>query len=291
METLLRYRGRAVTAADVQFINELMARHPGESRRRLSRKLCEAWDWRQSNGALRDMVCRGLMLALWRAGHIELPQIKKRPCNPLATRARPQLAELDRTPVCGSLRDLGALEFRQVRRTTEEGLFNSLLQQHHYLGYTQPVGEHLKFMVYAGMRPVGLFAWSSAARHLGPRDRYLGWAPELRRRNIHFLAYNTRYLIPGWVQVPHLASHLLSRMTRMLSAEWEKVYGHPVYFAETFVDPTRHRGTCYRAANWLLLGCTQGRGKDDLTHRANRSLKDVLGLPLIGDFRERLLAT
>jgi hypothetical protein len=198
--------------------------------------------------------------------------------------------EVDRGLLRKSLRDLGPLAFRQVRRTPEEGLFNSLLQQHHYLEYTRPVGEHLKFMVYAGTRPVALFAWSSAARHLGPRDRYLGWTPELRRRNIRFLAYNTRYLIPEWVQVPHLASHLLSRMTRMLSVEWQKVYGHPVHFAETFVDRTRHRGTCYRAANWLFLGRTQGRGKDDLTHRPNRTLKDVLGLPLIGDFRERLLA-
>jgi hypothetical protein len=290
MEALLRYRGRTVTAADVRLIKELVARHPGESRRRLSARLCEAWDWRQPNGELRDMVCRGLMLALWRAGHIELPEIRKRPRNPLATRARPTAVEVDRTLLCASLGDLGPLEFRQVRRTPEEGLFNSLLQQHHYLGYTQPVGEHLKFMVYAGTRPVALFAWSSAARHLGPRDRYLGWASELRRQNIRFLAYNTRYLIPGWVQVPHLASHLLSRMTRMLSAEWQKVYGHPVHFAETFVDTTRHRGTCYRAANWQFLGRTQGRGKDDLTHRPNRTLKDVLGLPLIGDFRKRLLA-
>jgi hypothetical protein len=289
METLLLYRGRPVTAADVRFINELVARHAGESRRRLSARLCEAWQWRQPNGALRDMVARGLMLALWRTGHIELPRIRQRPCNPLVARAQPETVSLERTPVCTSLRELGPLEFRQVRRTPEERLFNSLLHQHHYLGYTQPVGEHLKFMVYAGSRPVALFAWSSAARHLGPRDRYLGWTPELRRRNIRYLAYNTRYLIPEWVQVPHLASHLLSRMARMLPAEWEKVYGHPVYFAETFVDTTRHRGTCYRAANWIFLGRTQGRGKDDLTHRPNRTLKDVLGLALIGDFRERLL--
>jgi len=290
METLLRYRGRSVTVADVRFVNELIARHPGESRRRLSGRLCEAWNWRQANGSLRDMVARGLLLALWRAGHIELPQIRQRPCNPLAARLRPLPVEVDREPLCASLRDLGPLQFRQVRRTSEEGLFNSLLQQHHYLGYTQPVGEHLKFTVYAGTRPVALFAWSSAARHLGPRDRYLGWTPELRRQNIRYVAYNTRYLIPGWVQVPHLASHLLARMARMLPAEWEKVYGHPVYFAETFVDTTRHRGTCYRAANWIFLGRTQGRGKDALTHRPNRTLKDVLGLPLIGDFRERLLA-
>jgi hypothetical protein len=290
METLLTFRGRPVTDADVRFICDLIAAHAGESRRRLSQRLCEAWDWRQTNGALRDMVARGLMLALSRAGHIELPAVRMRPRNPLAVRVRPEPMAVDRTPVAGSLRELGALEFRQVRRTDEERLFNSLIAYHHYLGYTQPVGEQLKFMVYAGVRPVALFAWSSAARHLGPRDRYLGWHPEVRRRNVRFLAYNTRYLILPWVSVPHLASHLLSRMTRMLSTEWARVYGHPVYFAETFVDTTRHRGTCYRAANWVMLGRTQGRGKDDLTHRPNRTFKDVLGLPLIGEFRERLLS-
>jgi Domain of unknown function (DUF4338) len=289
--TLLRYRGRAVTGDDVHVIRELIATHPGESRRALSKRLCEAWDWRQSNGALRDMVCRGLMLALHRAGHIELPALKMRPLNPLSRRARPHPVDVDRTPLRATLRELGTLAFRQVRRTSEEALFNSLLEHHHYLGYTQPVGEHLKFMVFAGSRPVALFAWSSAPRHLGPRDRYLGWCLNRRRQNIRFLAYNTRYLIPPWVQVPHLASHLLARMARMLPDEWQRVYGHPVYFAETFVDATRHRGTCYRAANWVFLGRTQGRGKDDLTHRANRTLKDVLGFPLIGDFRERLLST
>lgn len=288
MQTLLRYRGRAVTENDVQFIRELIATRPGESRRRLSQTLCEAWGWRQANGAPRDMVARGLMLALARAGHIELPAVKKRPRNPLAVRVRPAAMEVERTPLLARLGDLGSLVFRQVRRTSEERCFNSLLEHHHYLGYTQPVGEQLKFMVYADSRPVALFAWSSAARHLGARDRYLGWHPQVRRRNLHFLAYNTRYLILPWVEVPHLASHLLARMTRMLSGEWERVYGHPVYFAETFVDPTRHRGTCYRAANWVWLGRTRGRGKDDLTHRANRTLKDVLGLALVADFRERL---
>ena len=288
METVLTFLGRAVSLAEVGVIRELIAAHPGESRRRLSQRLCEAWGWRQENGAPRDMVARGLMLALSRAGHIELPAVKWRPPNPLAVRARPGSIEVERTPVSGKLRELGDLVFRQVRRTGEERSFNGLLEQHHYLGYSQPVGEQLKFMVYAAERPVALFAWSSAARHLSPRDRYLGWSPAVRQRNIRFLAYNTRYLILPWVQVPHLASHLLSRMTRMLSAEWEKVYGHPVYFAETFVDTTRHRGTCYRAANWVMLGRTQGRGKDDLTHRPNRTLKDVLGLSLVSDFRERL---
>jgi hypothetical protein len=228
------------------------------------------------------------MLALSRAGHIELPPVRNTPHNPLARRSRPQPVEVDRTLVCGSLRELGPLEFRQVRRTPENRLFNGLIEAHHYLGYTQPVGEHLKYLIYAGERPVALFAWSSAPRHLGPRDRFLGWSAEARRRNVRFLAYNTRYLILPWVRVPHMASHLLGRMAHRLPSDWERVYGHPVWFAETFVDPARFRGTCYRAANWIYLGQTTGRGKADLTHRANRPLKDVLGYPLVQDFRERL---
>lgn len=287
---VLRYRGRAVTGSDIQFIRDLIATHPGLSRRRLSEVLCEAWGWRQPNGSLRDMVCRGLMLALHRAAHIELPPLKKHPLNPLATRTRPLPIAVDQTQLTASLQELGHLDIRQVRRTAEEGCFNALLQAHHYLGYKQAVGEHLKFMVYAGARPVALFAWSSAPRHLGPRDRFVGWSKELRQRNLQLIAYNTRFLILPWVAVPHLASHLISRMTRILPEQWRAVYGHPVYFAETFVDTTRYRGTCYRAANWRFLGRTQGRGKDDQTHKPNRSLKDVWGMPLVNDFRERLLA-
>jgi len=271
-------------------IRELIAKHPTDSRRRLSQRLCQMWDWRQPNGALKDMVSRGLMLALARAGHIELPAPKQRPANPLARRSRPVPIKVDESVLEASLREMPALQFRQVRRTSDETQFNSLLQCHHYLGYSQPVGEHLKFMVYADGRPVALFAWSSAPRHLAPRDRYLGWSKESRRANIRFVAYNTRYLILPWIRVPHLASHLLARMTKRLSMEWERVYDHAVYFAETFVDPTLHRGTCYRAANWVWMGRTQGRGKADLTHRPNRTFKDVLGLALVDDFRERLHA-
>ncbi len=289
MEPLLRYRGRVVTAEDAVFIRELIAKNPGESRRRLSAKLCVAWGWSQANGALRDMVCRGLMLALSRAGHIELPPARFVPPNPLARHAKPSTAvEVVSTPLIASVKDLLPLTIRQVRRTSEESLFNGLMQAHHYLAYTQPVGEHLKLIAFAGDRPVALFAWSSAPRHLGPRDRFIGWPMEARKKNIRFISYNSRFLILPWIRVPHLASHLLGRMARTLSAEWEKVYGHPLFLLETFVDPSRFRGTCYRAANWIPLGRTTGRGKDDQAHRANRSLKEVLAYPLVEDFREQL---
>jgi hypothetical protein len=286
--TALKYRGRVVTAEDILYIRELIAAHPRASRRRLSEKLCEAWQWRQANGALRDMVCRGLLLMLDRAGQIELPAVKFVPHNPLVRRARPEPMLVGTTPILGPLADLRPVEIEQVRRTDHERLFNSLMEQHHYLAYEQPVGEHLKFLIWAQERPIACLAWSSAPRHLGSRDRYIGWSAEARRRNIRFLAYNTRYLILPWVRVPHLASHILGRMTSQLSLEWERMYGHPVYFAETFIDPTRFRGVCYRAANWKFLGRTTGRGKNDHTYKPNRPIKEVLGLPLTPRFRELL---
>jgi hypothetical protein len=290
MTVVLEYRGRRVTEQEVGFIRELIAAHPEASRRRLSKQLCQAWGWVQPNGAPRDMVCRGLMLQLHRAGQIELPPVRFVPPNPLARSRRPpaRRVQVEPVPVRGSLPELGELSFRQVRRTPDERLVASLLEEHHYLGYTQPVGEHLKYLVYAGTRPVACFVWSSAPRHLGPRDRFIGWSAAARRRNIRFVAYNTRYLIVPWVEVRHLASHLLGRMMRRLSADWERVYGHPIYFAETFTDPSRYRGTCYRAANWVWLGQTTGRGKNDQTNRPNRSLKDVLGYPLTKRFRQEL---
>jgi hypothetical protein len=285
----LKYRGRVVTDADVAFIRQLIAAHPTASRRALSKKLCEAWNWVQPNGMLRDMVCRGLMLALHRAGHIELPPVRWVNPNPLAQGRRPPVrTSLRWGPVEGRLSEVLPLDIRQVRRSGDEALFDSLIETHHYLGYTQPVGEHLKYLVLAGGVPLACLAWSSAPRHLGCRDRFIGWSPELRRKNIRFIAYNLRYLILPWVTVAHLASHLLGRMARMLARDWERIYGHPVYFLETFVDPQRFRGTCYRAANWICLGRTTGRGKDDLTHRPNRSIKEVWGYPLSRHFRRQL---
>ena len=283
-----RYRGREIRPADILYIRALIERHPNESRRKLSTLLCEAWQWRQTNGALRDMVCRGMLLMLERAGQIALPAVSYVRPNPLAKRPRPEPVPIDTTPIEDALRNLQPIEFEQVRRTSQEPLFNSLMEQHHYLGYEQPVGEHLKFLVWAQGRPIACLAWSSAPRHLGSRDRYIGWDAEARRSHIRFIAYNTRFLILPWVRVEHLASHILGRMAARISADWQQLYGHPIYFLETFVDPERFRGTCYRAANWVLLGKTTGRGKQSNSYVPNRSIKEVLGYPLTKRFRELL---
>jgi len=288
MHKPLSYRHRVITDEDLVFIRKLIANHPDSSRRNLSERLCEAWNWVQANGALRSMVCRGLMLMLHRQGLIELPPVRRVNRNPFLERSAPVAVAMDEAALSTSLADLGTLEVRQVRRTPDEAVFNALMQQHHYLGYTQPVGEHLKYMIFVGGRPIACMAWSSAPRHLGSRDRFIGWDKQARLKNIALLAYNTRFLILPWVKVPHLASHLPGRIARRLSADWQALYGHPIYFLETFVDPQRFRGTCYRAANWVHLGVTTGRGKDAPTDEPNRSIKNVLGLPLVKDFRQRL---
>jgi len=284
----LRYRGRRITPENILYIRELIAGHPGESRRAISKLLCEAWQWRQPNGALCDMVCRGLLLMLDRAGQIELPPVKFRPHNPLVRRIPPAPVPIETTQIEGRLDQIQPLLFTQVRRTAEEPLFNSLIERYHYLKYEQPVGENAKYMVWAQSRPLACLAWSSAPRHLGSRDRFIGWNAEARRRNIRFIAYNSRYLILPWVHIEHLASHILSRMAARISADWQRLYGHPIYFLETFVDPQCFRGTCYRAANWVLLGSTTGRGKQSNSYVPNRSIKQILGYPLTKRFRELL---
>lgn len=289
MDALLRYRGREISSAQVGFIRELIASKPEASRRALSIDLSRAWGWVQPNGTLRDAICRGLLLALMRAGHIELPP-RRREFACVWARRTPPPVEIDTTPLETVLRALGPVEIRQVRRTAEEGVVDSLVEHHHYLRYRQPVGEHLKYLVTAGERPIGCFCWSSAPRHLAPRDEHIGWTPAARKANIRFVAYQTRFLILPWVRVPHLASHLLGCMSRQLSDDWQRVYAHPIYFTETFVDTERNRGTCYRAANWTALGLTKGRGKNDLTMKPNRSLKLLFGYALVRDFRERLCA-
>lgn len=288
MDAILTYRKRVITQNDISFISQVIKEHWNAGRTVISRMLCEAWDWRQTNGHLKDGVCRALLLRLEQQGLITLPprllyinQTRNKKNSPATLNFSPE-------PIIATVRDLAPIELRQVRRTPEEKLFNNLIRQFHYLGYTQPVGEHLKYLAYAGGRVVACLAFASAPYALDCRDTFLGWSPEARERNRHLLAYNTRFLLLPWVQVPHLASHLLGRIARTISADWQKLYRHPILWLETFVDTERFAGTCYRAANWTLLGETSGRGKYNKTHKQQTSIKAMYGYPLCRDFRRRL---
>lgn len=284
-EIIFTYRGKGSTKEDIEFINQLIKANPTASRWALSKELCRAWNWVQANGSLRDMIARGFMLDLHRKGYITLPDQKRRPSNPFLNRTRPAKMEVDQTPVSTDLGRIRPVEIQPVKNTPQEKLFNSLIEHHHYLGYCHPVGEQMKYMVYKDKKPIACFSWSSAPRHIGARDRYIQWNKEHRAHNLQYIAYNSRFLILPWIQVPHLASHLLGLMARTISRDWERVYCHPIYYLETFVDTERFSGTSYKAANWTHLGDTTGRGKDEKKHIQTRSIKAVWGYPLSKNFR------
>ena len=287
-EVLLTYRGRQIREPEVVFLRDLIAQNPTLSRRALSIKVCQEWNWVQPNGQLRDMVCRSLMLALHRAGHIQLPAPRiKAVNNAIRHRRISQLEFCDTRLIEGTLASLGPLEIRLVRRAEGEHLFTYLLSQYHYLGFTRPVGEHLKYLVLAGDRPLACMSWNSGPLKLKLRDQFVGAPRAAYAHNLHLIAYNSRYLITPWVQVPHLASHLLGRIARRISADWQKLYQHPILLLESFVDTQRFKGTCYRAANWKCLGKSDGRGTKSKTH-ATTSIKELWVYPLDKNFGQKL---
>ena len=286
-DVILSFRGREMREPDVVFLREFIAQNPSLSRNALSIRVCQAWNWVQPNGQLRDQVCRSLMLALHRAGHIQLPEARQKAVNNAILHRRvEQLEFCDTTPMEGSLASLGPVEIRLVRRAEGEDAFNYLLSQYHYLSFSRPVGEHLKYLVLAGQRPVACMAWNSGPLKLNLRDQFVG-APR-NSYNLHFIAYNSRYLIVPWVKVPHLASHILGRIARRISADWQALYHHPIYLLESFVDTERFKGTCYRAANWTCVGRSEGRGTKSKA-RAQTSIKELWVYPLSRDFRTQLL--
>lgn len=288
MDLEIKYQGRLITSPDIEFIKRLINNNPSDSRRSLSKKLCREWNWIQKNGELKDMVCRGLLLNLDRGGHIKLPPIKFRPNNPLATRKKPPIIDVNKSAINCITVPKNQIELKQVRYTADEKLYNSLISQYHYLDYAFPIGEYLKYIFYLNERPIACIALSSAVRHIKSRDNYIGWSKEIREKNIHLIAYNTRFLILPWVKVRNLASHLLSKIAAIISSDWMNYYNHPLHYLETFVDTELFKGTCYKAANWIYLGKTTGRGKNDQTHKVNRSIKAIWGYPLSKNFREIL---
>jgi hypothetical protein len=288
MEVITTYRGRQIIESDIEVIREIIAAHPDASRRFISKEVCRAWNWRQANGALKDMVCRSLLLVLESQGLIKLPPPKCKPPNPLANRRKPVKIEVDLTPIQCPINELSPIYLKQVRRTRFEKLFNSLINEHHYLAYTQPVGEHLKYIAFSNDRPIACLAWSSAPWYIGARDRFIGWSSQTRQSNLHLIINNTRFLVLPWVRVSHLASHLLALSRRRVSQDWQRVYNHPVFLLETFVDAERFQGTCYKADNWTYVGKTTGRGKLSKSNKPTLSKKTVYVYPLTKNFRDRL---
>jgi hypothetical protein len=284
-------QGRELHAEDIGLIRSLLAEHGDWCRTRISEELCRRWDWRNGQGRFKDMAARTLLLKLERAGLIQLPKRRCLSSNGLRNRNPPLVAHATESIRC-ALRDLRPLAVSIVEPGSADlRLFNCLLSRYHYLGHRNTVGENLRYLVRDRTgRPVGCALFGSAAWKCAARDTWIGWDRGRREANLGFLTNNTRFLVLPWVTVPHLASHLLATLVRRVGADWQAKYGHPLHALETFVDRDRFKGTCYRAANWLRLGSTQGRTRNDRNHCLRAAVKDVYLYPLSPNFRQELCA-
>ena len=291
METGKIIQGRCITPDIVAQIRGLLADNPSWHRTRLSRELCARWAWRNDSGHLKDMACRTLLLKLERLGEIHLPARQRPSQNANRNRSITELPH-DSSPVESDLSALRPLKIEPLGCVDKDApLFKYLLHSYHYLGHRNCVGENLKFMIRdRSGRLLACMLFGSAAWKAKSRDGFIGWNRQARERNLSLLTNNTRFLILPWVRVPHLASHLLARVSRELPQHWEEKYGHPIHLLETFVERDRFRGTCYRAAGWTHVGATAGRSRNDVHATMSVPVKDVFVHPLHPDFRGRLCA-
>ncbi len=291
MDQPLVIQGREIRPADLGLIRDWLQAHPGSNRTRLSRTLCEAWNWRNGAGRLKDMAARSLLLKLEARGQIRLPPRRTASVNGLRNRQalgveyRPEAIE-------GPLRRFQPVGLQLVSEGSAQGrLFQFLLQRYHYLGLRNCVGENLKYLARdpAG-RVLACLLFGSAAWKAAARDQWIGWNPEQRAGRLHLLTNNTRFLILPSVRVPHLASHLLGRAAARLSADWQHKYGHPIYLLESFVEEPRFAGACYRAAGWVQVGLTTGRTRNDDGRKPRVARKAHYLKPLRADAQRRLAA-
>jgi len=287
-------QGRRIGAEELAQIKGLLAAQPGWSRWRVSVELARLWNWRSATGQLKDMAARTLLLKLAQRRRIELPPRRRASPNRMRHKQMPTLEHaVCEEPLHGPLSGLLPLTFTEVSTppTAERALFEVLLHRHHYLSHRSPIGENLQYLVReCGGRPVACLLFGAAAWQCADRDRHIGWDASTRAQRLHLLTNNTRFLILPWVQVPHLASHVLSRVTRRLSADWQRKYGHPIYLLETFVQRDRFAGTCYSAANWRRVGQTKGRTRQDSADGQHQQVprKDIYLYPLHPHFAQRL---
>jgi hypothetical protein len=282
-------QGREIAAKDIELIRQLVNTNSSWGRTRVSKELCILWNFKDGNNRLKDMACRNLLLKLEKQKLITLPARKSGTNN--AKRNSSIAYCLHSTlPILAKLNTLAPLKIRLVEDTSTLCLFKCFLSAYHYLGFSGTVGENLKYMVYdKSDTPLACLLFGSAAWKCAPRDDFIGWDESARKKNLNFTTNNTRFLILPWVKVAHLASHILGKVSRRIKGDWQTKYGHPVYMLETFVECDRFLGTCYKAANWVCVGKTKGRSRNDRYYALNVPIKDIYLYPLAKRFREVLI--
>jgi hypothetical protein len=279
-------RRRLIRAADLELIRQLIVAEGSRGRSHLSNRLCELWDWRQANGRYRQIACRDLLRRLEAKGLIQLPPPQRAARRP-GYRNDTRLPELWDTPsVSGPLAEFrGRIEVRLARDAVQARTCAGLIGAYHYLGYQQPTGAQLKYLVCLEDRPIACLSFGPAAWKLASRDQYIGWSVQAREQRLPWVVNNDRFLILPGVRIPNLASYALSAVLRRLRADWRRIHGQDLALAETFIEQDRFRGTCYAAAHWVCVGQTRGRGRNDRACERAAPVKTVWLYPLREDFR------
>jgi len=282
----MRYCGRDFTQAEIELIRELLAVSPPLNRYGLSQAVCERLNWRRANGQLKDMSARVALLRMQADGHITLPP--PRNARPVTFKAHPHLERAVLEPASVPVVDLNQLEVHLVTKKSDSLLWNAYIEQHHYLRHQPLPGAQLRYFVRAAGEIIAVLGFGASAWKTKPRDAAIGWTSEQRRRNLHLIVNNARFLILPWINCKNLASRVLALISRRLAEDWHARYAYRPVLLETFVEKPRFTGTCYKAANWQYLGDTQGRGKLDTMHRNAEPVKSIWIYPLARDFRLRL---
>jgi hypothetical protein len=282
----MRYCGRHFAAAEIDLIRELIALSPPISRYRLSREVCARLNWRRADGSLKDMSCRVALLRMQADNLFTLPP--PRNARPVAYHAHPEIESAVRAPSSAPSVDLARLRVELVVTKPDSLLWNAYIERHHYLGHQLMPGAQLRYFIRAAGDIVALLGFGASAWKTQPRDAFIGWTPEQRRRNLHLVVNNARFLILPWVHCRNLASRALALISRRLAEDWHARYAYRPVLLETFVEKPRFAATCYKAANWQYLGDTQGRGKLDTLHRHAEPIKSIWIYPLVRDFRRPL---
>jgi len=289
-EKPMRYCGREFTISELVHIRQMLVDYPTATRSQLSRMVCEVLGWSRIDGRPKEMSCRVAMLRMHDDGLLSLPPPRNTSPNGRPYRRRTPLADPGSPVVAPSPKALQDLHLQPVSRGRESHLWNEFIDRYHYLGYQPLPGAQLRYFVRTAETVVALLGFGAAAWKTEPRDRFIGWTPTQRQHNLHLVVNNARFLILPWVQCKNLASHVLGLVARQLPDDWYRRYGYRPVLLETFVEAPRFMGTCYKAANWIYLGITQGRGKLDVHHEARLPKKAIWAFPLDRRFRQILTA-
>jgi hypothetical protein len=289
----LSFCGHALTEGELDLIRQITREFANLALTELAATVCELLEWRRPNGGIKSRECYLFLRELCRRGWLPwlpAPQPRHRRAARASPAAEPA-GSASAVLLTGSLHQYRPIRLELIENAEQRHLFRHYLEQHHYLGYRAPYGAQLRYWVHAAqsdLPPLAALLFTSAAWRMAPRDRYIGWSDAARKANLARIVNHSRFLILPWTRIPHLASHVLARAAQQLPRDWQARYGVEPLLMETLVDSARYRGICYRAANWIEVGLTQGRGRMDRSHLASVTPKQIFLYPLHRHWRQRL---